>query len=57
MLRIKEVSSKLASEHDRENKSSKSGWNNLKLSDKIWVGLVIAAFVIAFLLIVIYDVI
>jgi len=31
--------------------------NKLKLSDKIWIALVIAAFAVFFLLIVIYDII
>jgi len=46
----------LASGPDREKAKTDDGSFNLKLSDKIWVGVVIAIFVIAFILIVVYDI-
>jgi len=50
-----EISCELASEQNGEDISDETETGKLKLSDKIWVGLVIAAFVIGFILIVVYD--
>lgn len=48
----------MASNDQQKNASGKEeAPEKLKLSDKLWVALVIVAFIVAFLLIVIYDVI
>jgi hypothetical protein len=47
----------MASRRNQERDAPENASFKLKLSDKIWVAAVIVAFVIAFLLIVIYDVI
>jgi len=47
----------ISSELADEKKTAEESPPNLKLTDKLWVAVVIAIFVVAFLLIVIYDVI
>jgi len=48
---------RMASRRDQKKDTPENPSFKLKLSDKIWVAVVIAVFVIMFLLIVIYDVI
>jgi hypothetical protein len=47
----------LTAEQNGKQGNAEEAQPKLKLSDKVWIGAVIAAFVVAFLLIVIYDVI